>query len=217
MSLFKKKRVAIANPPTAIVRRNRRGWRALLKERRSVTMIEFAIVGPVFVFAVIGLFEFGYLFTTQLMLDAWAQSVARQIQIGLAQQEVTSANFTTAVACPGGGAWPNNPSGHFPIMSVWLNCNYLLTYITSVTPDYYTQGAFNLPMSNGVVVSPSVSYCNAQANQLMALNMVYMAPVFLASALPQTTTYLGSLSFPLYSTAAFGTENYPGQQPATPC
>ncbi len=182
-----------------------------------MAMVEFAIVGPVFVFCIITLFDFGYLFTTQLVLDAWAQSVARQIQIGLAQQEGTSASFATAVACPGGGVLPNNPSGHYPLAPSWLNCNQLLTYTTYVAQDYYHQAPF-APVSNGVVTSPGASFCNGQAGQLMELNMVYMAPVFLASWLPRSMTmsYLGATAFPLYSTSAFGTEKFP-LQPLNPC
>ncbi len=184
----------------------RRGWRtdlrALLLERRSVAMVEFAIVGPVFVFAAVALFEFGYLFTTQLVLDAWTQAVARQIQIGQAQQQGTQALFNSAVLCP--GTSPNTTPS-------WLSCTRLLAYIVPVVPDYYNQAGFALPTSNGAVVPPNGAYgfCMAQPGQLMEVNMVYMAPVFLATVLPQTITYLGASAFALYSTAAFGTENYP--------
>jgi Flp pilus assembly protein TadG len=172
--------------------------RAFLAERRGVAALELGLVGPFVLLTLLSIMEFGYLFATKLALENWVQTVARQIQTGSAQSNTTWATFNANVAC--------GTTGKYQI-SLWLTCSNLLTYTVKVT-DYYSQGAFTLPISNGQVTSPSSSFCVAQPGQLIELNMVYMAPTFLATLLPNTVSWNGSKAIPITAAAAFATESY---------
>lgn len=81
----------------------------LLKERRSVTVVEFALIGPVlflFIFAVLlaGVVQFW-----QLVLDDSVRNAAREIAIGIASSSSGihgSADFVSAVCGEFGHAAP---------------------------------------------------------------------------------------------------------------
>jgi len=183
--------------------------RALLIERRSVTALEFGLVGPLFVLGIVALFEFGYLFMAQLILDAATQSVARQIQTGQAQNQATSATFNSNVLCP---------------TIIVLDCSRVYANIQIVT-DYYSNngsgfdngngtGGFSLAFNNKGV--PNNNFCQAEATKLVELDVVYMAPVFLARWLPQISSYNSTPAYAVQAAAAFSTENYPAPSGGLP-
>jgi len=178
--------------------RRRRGWRALLLERRSVTALEFGLVGPIFVLGVMALFEFAFLFMAQLMLDGATQTVARQFQVGAAQAQATTALFTSNVTCAA---------------FIYLDCTKVYTNVQQVT-DYYNNGGLGAGFTltfrtvNGNVVGNN-TVCGAEPSKLFQIDMIYPAPVLLFKWLPQTMTWAnGATVFPVQSTAAFGTEAF---------
>jgi hypothetical protein len=177
-------------------RRRRLG--TLLRERRSVTALEFGLVGPMFVLGVLALFEFAFLFMAQLMLDGATQAVARQLQIGAAQAQLTTALFNSNVTCAA---------------FIYLDCTKVYTNIQQVT-DYYNNGGLGAGFTltfrtvNGNVVGNNV-VCGAEPAKMFQIDMIYPAPVLLFKWLPQTMIWAnGATVFPVQSTAAFGTEAF---------
>jgi Flp pilus assembly protein TadG len=153
-----------------------------------------AFVGPVFVTALVTLFEFTYLAMAQLVVDEAAQRVAREIQTGQAQAQTSQANFNSNVVCPA---------------LVILPCANLLINIQAVTVDYTSTAGFAVPVSGGKVSSAGFNYCNGQPGQLMQVNAVYFAPVLLTGLLPQAITFGTTTTLPIMAAAAFGDEWFP--------
>jgi len=180
--------------------KHRRLWcvRTLLLDRRSVTALEFGLVGPIFVLGVMALFEFAFIFMAQLMLDGATQTVARQFQIGAAQAQQTTALFATNITCQA---------------FIYLDCTKIYTNVQQVT-DYYNNGGLGAGFSltfktvNGNVVGNNV-VCGAEPSKLFEIDMIYPAPVLLFKWMPQTITWAnGATVFPVQSTSAFGTEAF---------
>jgi Flp pilus assembly protein TadG len=172
--------------------------RKLLGERRAVTAVEMAIVGPIFLFALIGLFEWGYLFAVQLLVDEAAQTVARQIQTGQAAGSTTWAAFSPAVVCAKLPLLPCSSTN--PMIN--------LQSVPVTTSAFGPTSQFALPVTGNPAqlnTASGFNFCNAMPGELIQVNVVYMAPVFFAYWLPQT---IGG-QFPITSAAAFGDENWP--------
>ena len=158
-----------------------------------MAMVELAMLGPTFLIALAVLFQFTYLFMAQMLVNVAVETVARSIQIGQAQSQPTQAAFNTSVLCPA---------------LLILPCANVLINVQAVT-DWYTPTAFTLPTKNGQVNTAGFNFCNGGPGQLLQLNAVFMAPVLLGSFFPGSLPYNGGNSFPLYSSAAIGDENFP--------
>jgi Flp pilus assembly protein TadG len=177
----------------------------LLAERRAMTTLEVALVGPIFILSIVALFELTYLFLAQMLLDYAVHTVARSIQTGQAQQQTSQANFNTNVLCQA---------------LVVLPCSNLMLNIQAVT-DWYTPQSFTLPMNGSQVNSSGFAYCNGTPGQLIQINAVFMAPIFFSSLpslvshgssgtfLSGIVTYNGTATVPLYAAAAFADEQFP--------
>lgn len=179
------------------VRRAPGRLRRILSERRAVAAVEMAIAGPIFLVALLGLFEFGYLFVAQLLVDAAAQNVAREIQTGQATGSTSWSSFSTNVVCPAMLILPCSSSNPM------INFHALASPVSS--SGYGPSSQFAVPVSNNKLNSAGFNYCNPMPGQLIQVNVVYMAPVFFSYWLPQT---IGGL-FPITASAAFGDEAWP--------
>jgi Flp pilus assembly pilin Flp len=72
---------------------------ALLRDERGVTAIEFALIAPVLLMMVLGLFDMGHNMYTTSMLQGAVQQAARNstIEGAASQSDALDANVTTAV------------------------------------------------------------------------------------------------------------------------
>ena len=167
-----------------------RRLRALVRERRAVTAVEWAIAGPVFLLALTALFELGYLFFVQLLVDEAAQTIARQIQTGQAQQQTTQTGLNSTVLCPA--------------LTI-LPCGNLYVYLQAVSQSagFGPTSGYTVP-TTGSAADTTMLNCTPGAGQLIQLNVTYMAPVFLARMFPSASG--GKL--PIHSAAAFGDEDF---------
>lgn len=175
----------------------RRALRRVLSERRAVAAVEMAIAGPVFLLGLLGLFEFGYLFVAQLLVDAAAQNVARQIQTGQAASSTSWSSFSTNVVCPTMLILPCSSTNPM------INFQALASPVTS--SGYGPSSQFAVPVTNNQLNTAGFNYCNPTPGQLIQVNVVYMTPVFFGYFLPQT---IGG-QFPVTASAAFGDEAWP--------
>jgi len=92
-------------------------------DRSGTTMVEFAVVAPVFFIMVMGLFEFSRALMIQSMLAGAAQQGARAGTLGSAQSsDVTTAvnNYLTTAGISGASTSvsPNPPSSAYPGQNV---------------------------------------------------------------------------------------------------
>jgi len=207
------------------------GWlRRLVKERRASTMVEFAIVGPVFFLFLLVVFEVAYDAYLQEVLDTAVQATARQVQTGTAQP-TSEANLASGVlcpnalgllncnnlfvrverldnsaaACPGGNAAQdiyNATDGHIPVSNGQLN---LSLYGGTSSGGAYA-GPTNCQNGTGgfCVAGPSAS----GKPEFIILSAVYLAPSFLHRLVSNTVTYQGSVVRAVFSTSAFVTEGF---------
>ncbi len=168
-----------------------RRLRGLPGERRAVTAVEMALAGPVFLVGLLGLFEFGYLFFVQLLVDQAAQTVARQIQTGQAQGNANQAAFNSNVLC--------SSLVILPCANVYINMQSV-----PQNTGFGPSSSYSVPTKNGAVNTAGFNYCNGGPGQLIQVNVVYMAPVFFATLMPNA---IGG-SLPIYAASAFGDENF---------
>lgn len=60
-------------------------FRRFGRDERGVTLIEFALVGPMFIFLLLAIIEIGLTMLTQFVLDGAARSAARMVRTGQVQ------------------------------------------------------------------------------------------------------------------------------------
>jgi Flp pilus assembly protein TadG len=155
--------------------------------RRAVMFVEFALVGPPFLFCLVFMLELGYDLYAQEILDYGMQNAARQIQIGNAQSVTSSGQFVTNFFCP--------------IVSGLLNCNSVYVNVTEVT-DFYS--AKTLPSSTG-----SFTYCQGNPGNLILATAIYQSPSLVAAFVPAMGSVIGgNFVHTTMSASAFVNENY---------
>ena len=208
------------------------GNRRLRRDRRGSMMVEFAIVGPVFFFLLLFVFEIAYDQFLQEVLESSLAATARQMQIGTAQLQTNSSNLTTP---------PTFMSQYFcPNTFGFLNCNNLFvrvetlsTNFTNSCTDVYQATTGTLPVSgntlelgsfsskngNGAGTAISTSscdtntgqgYCSPSGNEFVLVTAIYVGPSFLNGLLPNTEIYQynGRDVRAQFAAAAFQTENF---------
>lgn len=85
------------------MRSNRLTWagRRYAADKRGAAAIEFAIVAPVFLAFMFSIFEVGWFYFVNSMVDAAATNAARILRTGQAQQvNMTSGEFFNQIVCP---------------------------------------------------------------------------------------------------------------------
>jgi hypothetical protein len=202
-------------------------------QRRGTVMVEFAIVGPIFLILALMVFELAYDAFSQAVLDSAVQATARQIETGNAQNATTRSLLVSQVLCP-------NALG-------LLNCSGLYVRVESInqttcpgiTADLDDATDGNLPSSGGVVLlglyggigtggpttcqnaSSASGFCVAGTSQngpeLIVLSAVYLEPSFLGRLVQRTLTYQGSIVRGAFSSAAFITEGFYPTYTGTTC
>ena len=60
-------------------------FRRFRRDERGITLVEFALVGPMFIFLLLAVIEIGLTMLTQFVLDGAARSAARMVRTGQVQ------------------------------------------------------------------------------------------------------------------------------------
>jgi hypothetical protein len=203
-----------------------------------VTAVEMAIVLPVFLTFLFGLFEVAYDQFVQGELESALALTAYQVQVGNTETTTSSQNFIANQFCP-------NALAHA------LNCANLYVRVQLYDPtqasctDFYdatngtrpvTSGAVQLgyysgeqapPAGNGGSVGPTncqlassgthgVGFCNPGPGEFVIMSAVYVTPSFLGALIPgYATLYNGKYVHEAFATSAFYTEGFPSATPPT--
>ncbi len=192
---------------------------ALRADRRASYMLEFAIVGPVFLVMLFIVFEVSYDLFLQAVLDNSLQITAREMQVGTSQA-ATEGNFVSTYFC-------SNSYG-------LLDCNNLFIQVqefapSTTCPDLYDATSGDLPVVGGVLqlgsyysalgaglgstIGPTAclkntGFCSPGPNETIVATAIYVAPSFLQGLLSNNIKYNGGYVRAALSTAAFQTEAF---------
>ncbi|HZC11542.1 MAG TPA: TadE/TadG family type IV pilus assembly protein [Mycobacterium sp.] len=143
-----------------------RMFRRLVRDDRGATVVEFAIVGPMFILLLLAIIEMGLMMLTQFVLDGATRTAARMIRTGQVQ---TSANpftaFQTALCSQ--------------IASVLPNCSGVLIEVqafpngfANITFPKCTESA-NEPPVNGGTPCP---FNTGNAGEVVGVRVSYARP-----------------------------------------
>jgi hypothetical protein len=197
-------------------------------DRRGAFALEFAMVGPIFLLALLFVFNVAYdLFTNEVLNNA-IQSTARQIQIGSAPAASSQSQFVSSVFCP-------NTYGLIACGNVYIRVEQINT---NTCTDFYDATTGTLPIVNGVLqlgdygglgsdIGPSQcatrsaagGFCNAGPNEAILISAIYTAPSFMGLLLgaANVVTYNGASVTALLATAGFETEGFAPTTAPDPC
>ena len=143
-----------------------RFWR-LLRCRRAVTTVEFALIGPTLILFTFGIIEAGLLFWTKGGLQAVAALTARCGAIGYASATTTCTTTVTtqnyAMAAADKWIMPGViTAASITLTSAAATCNTVAGkfFVVQITSSYFASGFLPAPFSNNNV---SVTACYAMA------------------------------------------------------
>jgi hypothetical protein len=204
----------------------RHGLATLLRERRGSTMVEFAIIAPVFLLMLFFVFEVAYDQYLGVVLQATVQNLAHEIQIGAAAGDATGPSFLAADYCPPGSA---------PL----LGCNNLFVRIqhfdSANCTDIYNATQGTLPVDSpssgktlelglyfnangtgaGTQLGPtgctvnSTAYCNAGPEETIVLTGIYVSPSLILGLIPGASySYNNAQVVAHIAGVGFQTENF---------
>jgi hypothetical protein len=198
----------------------------LSADRRGAFALEFAMVGPIFLLALLFVFNVAYdLFTNEVLNNA-VQATARQMQTGTAPVATSQSQFVSTVVCP-------NTYG-------LIDCNNIFVRVeqidTNTCSDFYNATTGTLPIASGTLqlgdyggagsdIGPSqcatsnaaTGFCNAGPNEAILISMIYTAPSFIGRLLGTVVTYNGASVMPMLATAGFETEGFAPAGSSNPC
>jgi Flp pilus assembly protein TadG len=176
------------------------------RDRRGATAVEFAMISVPFFGLLFAIFQIGYVFFAQEGLDAATADAGRQLMTGQAQgnSAVTSASqFRDSLICN-----PTAPNQR--ILPDFINCSQLIVDVSQAS-------AFaNANTSESFYTNPTMNYNPGGANCIVVVRVVYPMPAVLSilvgSGQQMTTgqtSYNGTMSYILMSTAVFRNEPFP--------
>jgi Flp pilus assembly protein TadG len=171
-------------------------FQCFLKDRKAVTAVEYALIGPVFVFMIA---EFFY---TSSALNYATKNVARQIMTGAVQStKLNQAQFINNILCP------QLPST-IPCSSVIVN---IQTFSSATYPGGFYGFVNNT--QTGLVIPPlnnsQTSFCPGGAGQYAYIRILYPMPLLDTFWLPTlNTTYQGQTVALITAAAAFKNEPF---------
>jgi hypothetical protein len=202
--------------------------RSLRADRRGAFALEFAMVGPIFLLALLFVFNVAYdLFANEVLNNAM-QTTARQMQTGNAPAASSQSQFVSTVFCP-------NTYGLIDCSHVYIRVEQVSTNSCS---DFYDATTGSLPIVSGSLqlgdyggagsaIGPSqcatsssgVGFCNAGPNEAILISAIYTAPSFMGSLLgaANVVTYNGTSVTALMATAGFETEGFAPTAAPSPC
>jgi Flp pilus assembly protein TadG len=139
----------------------------LLRERRSVTAVEFALIGPVLFFFLLSIMLLGVAQFWQITLDDAVRNAARQVAIGAANTSAgvqSGPGFVTAVCNEFGQAAPN--------------CGSTLQYSIQGAPSFTGSGGITpATLSAAGQLSPSSTFSGVTISEPVLVQAVYPLPI----------------------------------------
>jgi Flp pilus assembly protein TadG len=185
---------------TPVADTSRRRWAALLRQRRSVVALEFALCATPLLLLLIGTIEIAYDLYVQSALDYAVSVAARQVQVGavIGTSGETSSTFAAAALCP--------------TLAPLLSCSLVTVAVAPVTTgyDYYSNPT---TLSFTTASSSGGSICTGTAASVMQMEAWYLGPTFVTWIVPAfSTTYSGRRVHVTISSAGFVNEQFSGGQ-----
>jgi Flp pilus assembly protein TadG len=192
------------------------------RDRRGAVAVEFGMVAPALIFAIVAIFQIGYNYFVLSGLDAASHAGARAIMTGAVQQAgLTASQFKANIICP------NLPST-MPCSQVVVNVSVVLTNPTplgltskvttlpapAVKPtNYYSYVTSN---QSGLIfpstTQASDTFCPGYAGDVVLVQVLYPAPMF-----TKILNSANSSSLWQMSTSTFVNEPFGGAQTYTGC
>ncbi len=161
--------------------------RSLVRNKRGVAALEFAIVAPVVLLLLAGVIENGIVLFTQSLLDNAARDAARLIQTGQVAQGGSLSAFTTQLC--------NDVSGYIP-------CGSLQYYVQSGTT--FSSLSVSVTNNNGTMANNG-SFDAGDPSSDVAVQVGYNRPYLI----PLVGKYMSANgSTLLVSTVIFQNEPY---------
>jgi Flp pilus assembly protein TadG len=162
----------------------------LARDRSGTAAVEFAILVPLFVAAIMSTFEVGWLFAKSNMLDRALERTVRQMRIGTSTAPTSQAQMKTMIC------------GQIYIVS---DCNALLTVeLTRITKVSDFPAADATCVQRGGGVTPAVSFTMGARAEIMFVRACLVTDAltpFVGIALHFVKDSLGGYS--IVSTSAF--------------
>lgn len=155
----------------------------VLGERHAAASVEFALIGPVFLFVACAILEFSLELLAQTVLDQAVNLAARQVELG---------NITTSTALA------TDICGYLSTLT--SSCSSRLQ--TYVTAGSSFSGLTVAKVSNGTL-SPSTFFAGTAGSDVL-VQAAYTSPYFFG----WIGSAAGSTSYTLLSTTAFQNEPY---------
>lgn len=145
--------------------------RAALRCRRGASAVEFALVAPLVIGAIVELMQLGfYVYQSSHLAQAVARA-SRQIQVGsVASAGASASDFKTQFLCPALGAM--------------MPCDRVTTSIQTVAPGIYPNGfyAYVRPDFSDIIRMKTdgsqTPYCPGQPGTYVYVQAAYAMPVF---------------------------------------
>jgi Flp pilus assembly protein TadG len=173
-------------------RRTRNGlFHRFLKSRAGVTLVEFALVGPLFLLLTFAIVDNGLVLFMQTVLDNATREAARQIEIGKVQLsgDTDGTGLFKTTLC-------NNLGGLIPCASLQWRVQSDSTAFSNINSAVVVNGSGNMT-STGFNAGTAQSYVLVQ----VAYRQPYMVPLF-----ARLSSATGNLL--LVSTVAVQNEHY---------
>ena len=177
------------------------------RERKAVAAVEFALVGLVGLELLVEIMQAGTYFYTSAGVERATSKAVRQILTGAVNSAgYTATQFRANVLCPA-------------ISGTNLSCGNVITNIQTVSEAPSPGGFYALLNSSqtGLLRPPldnsQTTYCTGTSQSYVFVQILYAMPVFSPIWRVWATTYNGSPSYILQSSAAFRNEPFaPGSQ-----
>jgi len=203
-------------------RRPRRGRR----DKRGVVALEFAILAIPFFTWMLFIFELSYDLFLQEALDSALHEAVRQVQTGVAQNQVSGAAFVSTYMCPAANGRLECSRIFVNVTPVAPGTDYHLVKIGGITPiGVVPMNGTTLDLSNFNDGVGSADFCNGAPRQPLLVSAIYIGPSFLGGLLPGVLSafYNGVRVHPALATTGIVIEPYVavpgngGSAPAPSC
>jgi Flp pilus assembly protein TadG len=164
------------------------------RARHGATVVEFAIIAPVFISLLLAIFQTTIFLFAQQTLQNAAGTAGRLIMTGQIQNgNVTQTQFANDVC---------------PMVSMLFTCSKLMINVQSYTSfSSASTAAPTLAYNSGGQVTNSWSYSPGTPGQVMVVQLIYQWP-FVSGPLGSVFTSLGNGSTEMMGVTAFRVEPY---------
>jgi Flp pilus assembly protein TadG len=138
--------------------------RRLRRDRSGASAVEFALVVPLVLVCIFGIFEIALSFLAAQLLETATQDSKRMIMTGQVKSTSTSRDSFKATVCDR--------------VKVLLNCNYL--YIDAQAYSSLADPTFPSPIENGKFVD-NTKWLTGKQGDIVVVRTFYTWPVFLTN------------------------------------